>query len=343
MLLTFKWKRVIVLLVSLAVIGIVLAKTLFLNKYYAAEKNGEGEKKHIKWVEMNVPYSLMEKALNVDINSKKEGRSISWIELMAYSAAKCGGNFKSFKGADLDGVVKRLESGENMNDIGQGLKLYPYFIEAYTAIFAEFVGDYKIQVIEDGKKVWKDKYGLKVFSPIAKGYGFSHYDDFGSGRSFGYRRKHLGNDLMGGIGTPIIAIESGTVEVMGWNIYGGWRVGIRSFDKKRYYYYAHLRKDVPFPHDMKEGQIVKAGDVIGYLGMTGYSRKENINNINVPHLHLGMQLIFDESQKDGINQIWIDVYNIVELLRKNKSEVVKNIHTKDFSRTYDIHDKAIPD
>ena len=66
---------------------------------------------------------------------------------------------------------------------------------------------------------------------------------------------------------------------------------------------------------MYEGKIVKAGDVIGYLGMTGYSTKENVNNINVPHLHFGMQLIFDESQKDGVNQIWIDVYNIINFFR----------------------------
>ncbi len=46
----------------------------------------------------------------------------------------------------------------------------------------------------------------------------------------------------GSIGTPIVAVESGYIEALGWNQYGGWRVGIRSFDGKRYYYYAHLRK-----------------------------------------------------------------------------------------------------
>lgn len=73
--------------------------------------------------------------------------------------------------------------------------------------------------------------------------------------------------------------------------------------------------------------------------MTGYSTKENVNNINVPHLHFGMQLIFDECQKDGNNEIWIDVYQIIEFLRKNKSEVQKeDSDSKDYIRKYDILD-----
>ena len=56
--------------------------------------------------------------------------------------------------------------------------------------------------------------------------------------------------------------------------------------------------------------------------MTGYSTMENVNNITTPHLHFGMELIFDESQKESANEIWVDVYNIVKLLSKNRSEVV---------------------
>ncbi len=71
--------------------------------------------------------------------------------------------------------------------------------------------------------------------------------------------------MMGLVGTPIIAIESGYVEALGWNRYGGWRIGIRSFDKKRYYYYAHLRQNRPYAEGLKEGDYVTAGgDVIGY-------------------------------------------------------------------------------
>ena len=70
--------------------------------------------------------------------------------------------------------------------------------------------------------------------------------------------------------------------------------------------------------------------------MTGYSSKENVNNINTPHLHFGLQLIFDESQKDGDNQIWIDVYELIELLQKNKCAVQYNEETKDYDRVYDL-------
>ena len=181
------------------------------------------------------------------------------------------------------------------------------------------LGSYAIEV--DGG--WKPQYGLKAFSPIAAGYGYSHCSDFGVGRSFGFKRKHLGNDLMGALGTPIVAVEGGVVEALGWNRYGGWRVGIRSFDSKRYYYYAHLQKDHPFAEDLQEGDIVQAGDLIGFMGRTGYSDKENVNNIETVHLHFGLELIFDESQKECLSEIWIDVYDIVRLLNRHRSSVQK--------------------
>ena len=175
------------------------------------------------------------------------------------------------------------------------------------------------------------KYGLKVYSPIAKGYYYGDCDDFGNSRSYGYKRKHQGHDYMTNIGTPVIAVESGTIEEMGWNQYGGWRIGIRSFDKKRYYYYAHLRKDHPFHKSLQKGMTVDAGRVIGYVGRTGYSVNENVNNIQENHLHFGLQLIFDESQKDGVNQIWIDFYQLSRLLENSRSAVVKDPVTKDYN------------
>ena len=140
----------------------------------------------------------------------------------------------------------------------------------------------------------------------------------------------------------MICVESGYVEAIGWNQYGGWRLGIRSFDGKRYYYYAHLRKNYPYHKSLQEGSVVQAGDVIGYLGRTGYSRTENTNNIDDPHLHFGIQLIFDESQKEGNNEIWIDCYELVKFLAVNRSETVKDQETKEYYRVYQMVDPAIP-
>ena len=191
------------------------------------------------------------------------------------------------------------------------------------------------------EKVWVTKYGLKAFLPLAKNFPYSHYDDFGVSRSYGYRRRHLGHDMMGQTGTPVIAVESGRVEALGWNQYGGWRIGIRSFDGRRYYYYAHLRKDYPYQSNLKEGSLVTAGDVIGYLGHTGYSTTENTNNITEPHLHFGLQLIFNESQKEGNNEIWIDCYELVRFLAMNRSETVKKEGTKEWTRVYEMQDPSV--
>lgn len=145
------------------------------------------------------------------------------------------------------------------------------------------------------------------------------------------------------IGTPIIAVESGYVEAIGWNQYGGWRLGIRSFDQKRYYYYAHLRQNFPYNKSLKEGSTIQAGDVIGYMGHTGYSSKENVNNIDTTHLHWGLQLIFDDSQKEGNGEIWINCYDISRFLSQNRSETWKNQETKEYHRVRAFKDPAVPE
>ena len=313
---------------------------LFWNNYSHSSLTESSDGNFIKWVDFNVTSEAMSKTAKLDIDSHNSDSEIkyNWIELLAYLACKNGGNFKNFKQNDLDKLVVQLKNGKSIQDLTQNMKYYNYYFNAYSAVLGGFIGNYSVEVAdENGTTHFEDKYGIKAFLPIAKNYSFSHYDDFGASRSYGFKRTHLGNDLMGSIGTPIIAVESGTVEHLGWNQYGGWRVGIRSLDGKRYYYYAHLRKNHPYAAGLTEGAKVTAGDVFGYLGMTGYSTKENVNNINVPHLHFGLQLIFDESQVDGNNEIWIDVYNIIEFLMQNRSTVfMNNSDTKDFVRKFNF-------
>ena len=338
---TFKInKKFIICFVIIVIISISI---IFLVSF--ANDNETNNKDFIKWVDFNVSAEAMNLTANLDIDSHNKNLEIkyNWIELLSYLACKNGGNFDNFKKSDLDKLIESLKEHQTMEELTKDLNSYYYYYEAYSAVLSNFIGNYSIETIdENGNSSFENHYGIKAFLPIAKNYSFSHYNDFGKLRSYGFKRTHLGNDLMGNIGTPIIAVESGIVEHLGWNQYGGWRIGIRSFDGKRYYYYAHLRKDHPYIQNLQEGDIVKAGDVIGYLGMTGYSIKENVNNINVPHLHFGMQLIFDESQVDSPNEIWIDVYEIIEFLKQNRSEVyMSNKETKDYSRKFDFMDENI--
>ncbi len=271
----------------------------------------------IRWVDFNVPYESLQYALEQDIATFEQEKHIDWIQALAVAACRTGGKcgLSSVKKAVSD--LKGEKSPQEL--LGDTYRYYEYYLQAYQAALGGLVGSYAIEI--DGQ--WKSQYGLKAFSPIAAGYGYSHCEDFGVNRSFGYQRKHLGNDLMGALGTPIVAVEGGVVEAMGWNRYGGWRIGIRSFDSRRYYYYAHLQKDHPFAESLAVGDQVQAGDLIGFMGRTGYSDKENVNNIETVHLHFGMELIFDESQKECISEIWIDVYDIVRLLHSHRASIKK--------------------
>lgn len=269
----------------------------------------------IRWVDFQVPYESLKYAMDQDIATFEEEKHLSWIDVLALAGCRTGGrcDLSEVKRAVTD--LKGDQEAEAL--LGDLYKYYDYYHTAYAAALGGLLGSYAIQ--KDGQ--WVPTYGLKAFSPVAAGYGYTHSDDFGNARSFGFQRKHLGHDMMGAQGTPIVAVEGGIVEALGWNRYGGWRVGIRSFDGKRYYYYAHLQKDKPFAPGLAEGDLVQAGDLIGYMGRTGYSDKENVNNIETVHLHFGMQLIFDESQKECNSEIWIDVYNIVRLLHSHRSSI----------------------
>lgn len=333
-------KKNIVTFLSFALLGACI--TCFLSKFVSvgAQKNTS----FIKYAEFGPTYEALEKSMNEDIKSQSDEIKINWIEVLALLGAKYGGDFKKYKLQDMDKIFRELKSGVPIDKIVENSKNYEYYKSVYQAVLGEFLGKYKIRKKsnnEGAANEWQEAYGLKVFSPIAKTFPFAHYDDFGASRSYGYSRPHLGHDMMAATGTPVVAVESGIVEIMGWNQYGGWRVGIRSFDKKRYYYYAHLRQNRPFHVDLKNGSIVKAGDVIGYVGRTGYSTKENVNNIDKSHLHWGMELIFDESQKECDNEIWIDLYAITKLLEKNKSAVIRNNDTREFYREYEFSENNL--
>ena len=114
----------------------------------------------------------------------------------------------------------------------------------------------------------------------------SHYtykNTWGAARGWGGRRIHEGTDIFAGYGVPVRATAYGIIEMKGWNRFGGWRVGIRDINNN-YHYFAHLSG---FAKDIKIGQIVEPGMLIGGVGSSGYGPPGTSGKFP-PHLHYGI-------------------------------------------------------
>ena len=85
----------------------------------------------------------------------------------------------------------KIKNGETVENLTKDMKYFNYYSQAYGAALSGIVGDYEK---ETSKGTEKD-YGLCWFSPIAKSFPYSCYDDFGAVRTYGYTRPHLGHDL----------------------------------------------------------------------------------------------------------------------------------------------------
>jgi len=179
----FKIKTILIVLIGLlilfSVFGVYVNDSLSQSIAVVEDANG---KKYIKWVSFNVTYPALQKAMDLDILShNKTGYRYNWIEILSYLGAKYGGKFTKYKESDMNVLIKKLECGEKIEDITKDIKFYSYYLEAYTAVLGEFVGNYKIEIADkQGNVQWQEKYGLKVFSPIATGYHYNDYDDFGA-------------------------------------------------------------------------------------------------------------------------------------------------------------------
>ena len=96
----------------------------------------------------------------------------------------------------------------------------------------------------------------------------------------GGARRHDAIDIMAPAGTPVVAAAPGTVERLFFSQGGGGITAyVRSEDGRWSYYYAHLQRYAP---DLREGQRVERGQVIGYVGSTGNANPEG------PHLHFAI-------------------------------------------------------
>jgi murein DD-endopeptidase MepM/ murein hydrolase activator NlpD len=105
----------------------------------------------------------------------------------------------------------------------------------------------------------------------AGGYVFPVYGPHDFGDTFGAFRGdvsgdwHHGDDIFASLGAPVLACADGTVFSVGWNNVGGNRLWLRDGQGNEFYY-AHLSAYSPAA---KNGNRVKAGEVIGFVGNTG--------------------------------------------------------------------------
>lgn len=154
------------------------------------------------------------------------------------------------------------------------------------------------------------------FFPVAhstiSGAFVSFEDSFGQERLYGGKRFHEGCDVMADKNVsnvyPIVSVCDGIVSKKGWLEKGGYRIGIQS-NNGIYYYYAHLSAYA----NIEEGDFVHAGDLIGYMGNTGYSMIEGTNGPFDVHLHFGIYYDVD-GQETSINPYFFLKYILNKVL-----------------------------
>lgn len=134
-------------------------------------------------------------------------------------------------------------------------------------------------------------------------------------RTYGGTRMHEGTDLMAGVNKrgyyPVVSMTDGTVEKVGWLPQGGYRIGIRA-PHGGYFYYAHLAS---YAREFQEGDQVKAGDLLGMMGDTGYSEVEGTTGNFPVHLHVGIYIRTANEAELSVNP-----YEVLRYLEDYKLE-----------------------
>lgn len=126
-------------------------------------------------------------------------------------------------------------------------------------------------------------------------------------RNYGGKRGHEGTDIMASVDEPgyypVVSITDGVIEQVGWLEKGGWRIGVRS-GNGNYYYYAHLAS---YAKEWSTGEPVEAGELLGYMGDTGYGPEGTTGQFPV-HLHLGIYVPLGADQEMAVNPYWMLKY-----------------------------------
>ncbi len=123
---------------------------------------------------------------------------------------------------------------------------------------------------------------VELIIPVAGVRADQLLDTYDDARSEG--RLHDAIDIMAPAGTPVLAATSGKILRLFQSDKGGITIYQLSADEKTVYYYAHLQGYAP---GLSEGNVVRQGDVIAYVGDTGNAGVGNY------HLHFSIAAVSD--------------------------------------------------
>ncbi len=162
------------------------------------------------------------------------------------------------------------------------------------------------QINEQYKMIFDDLKYFPIGEDVVGEESISYDNSWYGVRTYGGERVHEGTDIMTSNNVrgyfPVYSMTDGIVEKKGWLRLGGWRIGIRA-PSGGYFYYAHLYN---YADNLEEGDEVRAGQLLGYVGDSGYSEIEGtVGNFDV-HLHLGIYIKDKISgQEISINPYWV--------------------------------------
>lgn len=160
---------------------------------------------------------------------------------------------------------------------------------------------------------WEDlQYFPAAGRKEVQGQQFFFENSWHARRTFQGEWLHEGCDIFGREEKsgyyPILSMTDGIVEKVGWLPLGGYRIGIRS-PGGGYFYYAHLSS---YAREFQTGEQIKAGEVLGFLGDTGYGEEGTAGKF-VPHLHLGIYVRTQTEEEHALNP-----YPVLQFLQKRQ-------------------------
>lgn len=237
----------------------------------------------------------------VDV-SKKERLTKDIVNQMEYRDQEIGEEMLSY-------IMEKENPGEEV-----GL----YLLESKFG-YQKFDMSYNDSSFQKLKKEWKKEEGWALFMQYTKeiwndleyfpvpmsttddSLNVTFINSWMSERTYGGKRGHEGCDLMASKNVaglyPIISMTDGIVTNKGWLEKGGYRIGIEA-PSGAYFYYAHLDSYAA----LEIGDKVNAGDLLGFMGDTGYGEEGTTGKFPV-HLHVGIYIY--PGEETSVNPYWI--------------------------------------